>query len=100
MPFSWIRVSSRTSRKIRDCMGESDSKVRFEECLRDIVASDGGAVERVWFELNGKFAHAHVYWETLEQKAAIVFDVEADQVIDLASPQEIDEWARERRTSS
>jgi hypothetical protein len=96
MPFSWVRLSSHTSRKIRECMGDSRSNVRFEECVGTIVADAGGRLEQLWLEQNGKFAHAHIRWETPDQKARIVYDLEADQVIDLVSPAEIDELADPR----
>ena len=99
MPFSWVRLSSHTSRKIRECMGDSMLKVRFEECVGQIVADAGGTLEQLWFEQNGKFAHGHIRWETPEQKAHIVYDLEADQVIDLVSPQEIDELADARKSA-
>jgi hypothetical protein len=94
MPFSWVRVSSATSRKIRECTGDEPSRARFDECVRKIVAADGGGVEAVWFEQNGKFARVHFFWETHEQKARIIFDLEAEDVIDLITPQEADELGR------
>ena len=97
MPFSWMRVPGNTSPKVRRCMGDDHSKVRFEACVKDIVADDGGRVDQLWFELNGTFAHVHFYWETVEQKTAIVFDLEADDVVDIVSPEELDKLARERR---
>jgi len=99
MPFSWVRLPSHTSRKIRECMGDSMLKVRFEECVGRIVADAGGTLEQLWFEQNGKFAHGHIRWETPEQKAHIVYDLEADQVVDLVSPQEIDELADARKSA-
>ena len=57
MPFSWMRVPGNTSPKVRRCMGDDHSKVRFEACVKDIVADDGGRVDQLWFELNGTFAH-------------------------------------------
>lgn len=96
MPFSWMRVSNGTSRRIKDCMGDDHSKGRFQKCVEDIVDEDGGRVDGVWFELNGKFAHVHVYWETQDQKANIIFDLEADQVVDLLSVEEAEDIARER----
>jgi hypothetical protein len=99
MPFSWVRLSSHTSHKIRECMGDSRSKVRFAECVHKIVADAGGSLEQLWFEQNGKFAHGHIQWYTPEQKAHIVYDLEADQVIDLVSPQEIDELAHARKSA-
>ena len=43
MPFSWVKMPSNTSRKIRECMGDNKSKAKFKECVEEIVASDGGA---------------------------------------------------------
>jgi hypothetical protein len=90
MPFSWVRAPSHTSRKIRECMGSNQSKVKFEECVRNIVASDGGSVDQIWFEPNGQFAHIHISWDTPEQKRSIVFDLGAEDIVDLHSAEEID----------
>src|SRR6266436_1104093 len=100
MPFSWVRISSHTSQKIRECAGDDHSKVRFAECVQEIATSDGGSVEQLWFEPNGKFAHAHIYWETYEQKQNIIFDLEAEDVVDLYSPEEIDDMNAERYSAS
>jgi hypothetical protein len=91
MPFSWVRVSSATSPKVRACTGGDSSKRKFEECVRSIVADDGGRVESLWFEQNGRFARVRFYWETHEQKARIVFDLEGEEVIDLLTTQEVDD---------
>jgi hypothetical protein len=94
MPFSWVRVSSATSKRIRECTGDSDSRTTFDDCVRKIVEAEGGGVEAVWFEQNGKFARVHFFWETHEQKARILFDLEAEDVIDLITPRQADELAR------
>jgi hypothetical protein len=91
-----MRVSNGTSRRVKDCMGDDHSKARFQKCVEDIVDEDGGKVEQVWFELNGLYAHVHVSWETQEQKANIVFDLEADQVVDLLTVDEAEHIARKR----
>jgi hypothetical protein len=100
MPFSWVRVSSHTSQKIRECTGDNHSKAKFEECVRQIVGDDGGGVESIWFEPNGRYAHAHIYWETSEQKRNIIFDLEAEDVVDLYSAEEIDALTAERYSAS
>lgn len=100
MPFSWVKAMTATSERIRACQGDDRSKRRFEQCVREIVASDGGSVESVWFELNAKFAHIHLWWETLEQKAAILYDLEAEEVVDLVSADEADELIAKRRAAA
>jgi hypothetical protein len=99
MPFSWVKAPSGTSPKIRACTGGDPSKLKFEECVESIVAKAGGRVESLWFEQNGKFAHIHIYWETHEQRANIVFDLQAEDVIDLISPREVDELAAAREAA-
>jgi hypothetical protein len=96
MPFYWIRVPNGVAPKVRACMGDDHSKRRFADCVGRIVDADGGRVESLWFEANGKWAHAHVYSDTPEQKRDILLDLEADQVIDLYSPDEIDELIAKR----
>ena len=100
MPFSWVKVSSHTSPKILECLDGDTTKRHFEECVRKIVAADGGGVESVWFEQNGKLAHVHIYWETPQQKQQIVLDLEAEDVIDLLSPAEVDDLIHEREAGS
>jgi hypothetical protein len=96
MPFSWVRVPTGTSRKIRECAGENPTKAKFESCVRDIVAGDQGAVDgEIRFEPNGKFAHVHIQWDTPDQKRRIVFDLAADTVVDLYSAEEIDDMSVE-----
>ncbi|MFL5962277.1 MAG: hypothetical protein ACJ757_05225 [Gaiellaceae bacterium] len=58
------------------------------------MAEDGGRVEEIWFEQNGRYARVRFYWETQEQKARILFDLEGDEVIDLLTPQEVDDLTR------
>jgi hypothetical protein len=66
------------------------SKRRFDDCVRRIVEEDGGAVESLWFEQNGKFARVHIEWNTPDQKALIIFDLQAEDGIDVLSPLEVD----------
>jgi hypothetical protein len=97
-----MRVPGNTSPKIRKCMEneKSNSKATFESCLKKVVEDAGGKASDVWFEQNGTYAHALVEWETLDQKAAIVFDIEADEVIDVMSPADLDKLAHERRSAT
>ncbi len=90
MPFSWVRVSSTTSAKIRQCTDGDPSKRKFEECVRSIVAGDGGRVESLWFEQNGRYARVRFYWETHEQKTQILFDLEGEDVVDLLTADQVD----------
>ena len=93
MPWSWVRVPWGTSRKMRDCIGDERTAARADSCVRTIVEDDGGRVERTWFETNGKFLHAHVYWESVDQKNRIVLDLEAVEVVDVMSVEEFEEFA-------
>jgi hypothetical protein len=66
------------------------SKRKFEECVRTVVADDGGRVESFWFEQNGRYARVRFYWETHEQKLQIILDLEGEDVIDLLTADELD----------
>jgi len=90
MPFSWVLIPSNTSRKIRARAGDDRTKVRFKELVEEIAENAGGSAREIYFELSGKFAHAHIYWDEPEQKQRIVFDLEAEEVVDLYSAGEID----------
>lgn len=99
MPFSWLKVPTGTSRKIHQCAGPNPTKVKFESCVQDIVASDGGSVDgQIRYEGNGKFAHVHVCYDTQDQKRRIVYDLDAVEVVDLYSAEEIDEMSVETYT--
>ena len=99
MPFSWVRVSSHTSPKLRDCIGDDYSRVNAKHCIEAITSKAGGSAHESWFELNGKYARVLIEWASPEEKAKILFDLEGDQVIDLYSPEEIDEFAAERHAA-
>jgi hypothetical protein len=92
MPFSWIRVSRQTSPKLRDCMGDDTSRTRFEQCVNSIVDEDGGGVEAIYFELNGRWARVHVRWQTIDQRNQIIYDLQGDDAIDLLSSEEADKF--------
>jgi hypothetical protein len=95
MPFSWVKVSTHTSRKLRDCIGDDGSRVHVKQCI-ETLAGRSGCAEQTWFELNGKYARVLIQWSTPADKAKIVLDLEAEDVIDLYPPEEIDELAAER----
>jgi hypothetical protein len=90
MPWSWVRVSRATSPKLRDCVAGDPSAVRFAECVRTIVAADGGENTDVQFEPNGRWARVHFYWEDPDVKSAVVYDLQAQDVIDLISADAIE----------
>jgi hypothetical protein len=92
MPFSWIRVSRQTSPKLHNCMGSDTSRTKFEECIDRIVRDDGGGVEAIYFELNGRWARVHFRWDTVEQRNQIIYDLEGDDAIDLLSSEEADKF--------
>lgn len=92
MPHSWLKIPANTSDKLRDCMGEDKTKGKFKQCLNDIVEADGGHVEKVEFDLTGKYAYAIVHWDTWDQKAAIVFDTGPVEVVDMAEAEQLDEF--------
>jgi hypothetical protein len=99
MPFSWVRISSGTSPKIRQCTAGDPSKRKFEECVRTIVADDGGRVESLRFEQNGRYARVGFHWDTHQQKEQIIFDLEGEEVIDLLTTEEVDELWRGQSAS-
>jgi hypothetical protein len=100
MPFSWVRVPTHTSRKIRECTAGNETKTKFEECVVDIVAGDGGSVvgDQIWFEPNGRFAHVYISWDTPDQKRKIVLDLDAADVVDLYSSAEMEQKDAEAYT--
>ena len=79
--------------------GSNPTKAKFESCVRDIVAGDGGNIDgEIRYEGNGKHAHVHICWEDAGQKRRIVFDLDAVEVVDLYSAAEIDEMTVESYT--
>jgi hypothetical protein len=100
MPMSWVKAQTATSSRLRACMGDDRSKQRFEECVTSVVASSGGEVRDVWFEQNTKWAHIRFYWDTIEQKRAIVYDLEGEDLGDLLTAVEADELIAFRQPES
>jgi hypothetical protein len=102
MPHSWLRISTETSRRLRKCLDgkPSKSKVNFRDCLNEVVVDDnGGRVDALLFEQNGKYARALVYWNDAHQKRDIVFDTEAEDLGDIGdflTAEQVDELAAMR----
>jgi hypothetical protein len=96
MPFSWVKMSVNTSPKLRDCIGDDHSRVHAKRCIESLTDRVGARADQVWFELNGKYAHAVIEWPDHEAKAKLIIDLEAVQIIDLYGPEEIDELRAER----
>jgi hypothetical protein len=93
MPHSWVRVSYKTSRKIRECQGKS--RADFESCVEKILKARGGELERpVHYEQNGKWARLLFKWDNDDEKAKIVYDLEGTDVIDVLTIDEADELER------
>jgi hypothetical protein len=90
MAWSWVRVATATSPKLEDCTGDDKSARKFEECVRTIVANANGRVDDVKFEPNGRWARVHFYWEDVRVKHAVIYDLQADEVLDGFSSEEMD----------
>jgi hypothetical protein len=91
MPHSWIKVPVNTSDKLRRCMGDDKSKGRAKQCLQDIIDADGAKIERFDFDLTGRYAYVTVFWETPQQKLAVVVDTAPVEIVDLADAEDIDQ---------
>jgi hypothetical protein len=96
LPFSWLRIPSNTSNKLKHCVDGDPSKVKFANCLKKIVKDSGGDVDQVLFEMNGKWAHAHIKYDTDDQLRNIVFDTGADTAVELLTAEEIDQLQNQR----
>jgi hypothetical protein len=99
LPFSWLRIPSNTSNKLKNCVAGDPSKVKFANCLQRIVEEDGGTVDQVLFEVNGKWAHAHVKYDSDDQLRHIVFDTGADSNVELLTAEQIDELQNDRNVN-
>ena len=93
MAWSWVRVSAATSPKLRECMDRRNdtSAAGFVACVESIVASRNGEVDDVKFEPNGKWARVRFTYSRPEDRLAILLDLEAEEVYDLLSAEEMDE---------
>ena len=97
MAWSWVRVSTKTSPKLRNCMGGDTSTGKAKECVTAIVTAAGGAFEhdgevgKIDFEGNGRWARVRFWWDDARIRRDVVFDLEAEDVVDLISDDERDE---------
>ena len=85
---------------MRECMGDDTSRQQFETCLKSIVESDGGTVEGTWYEPSTKVAHVHVTWTTIDERKAIMYDLESLGDGDMLTGEEVDTLIEERETST
>lgn len=92
MGWSWVRVSTGTSSKLRECIAGDPSATTFEECVRSIVEAGGGDVDDliVKFELDGRRARVGFAWEDPRVKHAVVYDLGGREVLDFLSAREIE----------
>jgi hypothetical protein len=90
MPWSWARVSTGTSPKLRDCMDGDTRASKAEECIRTIVGDRGGEQVNVKFELNGEWALLLFHWQDPLVKHGIVRDLQARDVIDVIDARDMD----------
>jgi hypothetical protein len=94
MGFSWVRVSTGTSPKLRDCTRDDLSASTFEQCVGTIVAAAGGRTEvgnlMVKFEPSGRWARVGFSWDEAHVRDAVVYDLEGREVLDLLSADELD----------
>jgi hypothetical protein len=90
MGWSWVRVSTGTSPKLRECIAGDPSATRFEECVRSIVEAAGGDVEIVKFDLDGRLARVGFAWENERVKNDAVYDLGGRQVHDFLDADELE----------
>jgi hypothetical protein len=92
MGWSWVRVSTGTSPKLRECIADDPSATRFEECVRSIVEAGGGDADEVMvkFDLDGRRARVGFAWEHERVKNAVVYDLGGRQVHDFLDADEIE----------
>ena len=91
MPWSWVRVSTKTSPKLRNCVGSDKSAGKARECVTEIVRDAGGEVGLLDFEVNGKWARLRFRWDNVEVKRNVIYDLQADHVVDIIPDDERDE---------
>ena len=90
MGWSWVRVSTGTSPKLRECIADDPSATRFEECVRSIVEAGGGDVEIVKFDLDGRRARVGFAWEDERVRNDVVYDLAGHQVLDFLDADELE----------
>ena len=90
MGWSWVRVSTGTSQKLRDCIAGDPSATKFEECVGTIVAEAGGQVSVVKFEPSGRWARVGFSWDDPRTKYAAIYHLEGHEVLDLLDAAEVE----------
>ncbi|HEX7069853.1 MAG TPA: hypothetical protein VF190_03560 [Rhodothermales bacterium] len=98
--MSWVKVQTTSSRRMRQCMGDDTSRQQFEKCLHAIVQSNGGTVDGTWYEPSTKVAHVHVTWTTVDQRKAIMYDLESLGDGDMLTGEEVDTLIEEREAAT
>jgi hypothetical protein len=91
MPWSWVRVSTGTSPKLKRCIGTDTSSGKARDCVTDIVTGAGGEVGELHFEANGKWARLRFKWANVHIKRDVIYDLQAEDVIDVLEDDERDE---------
>ena len=78
-------------------MGGDTSTGKAKECVTAIVTAAGGAFEHggevgtIHFEGNGRWARVRFWWEDSEVRRTVIYDLQAEDVVDLISDDERDE---------
>ena len=95
MGWSWVRVATGSSPRLRDCTDGDPSASVFEGCVRTIVDEAGGEIAAdkliVNFEPSGKWARVGFRWTDAHVKNAVVYHLEGHEVLDLLDAGELDE---------
>jgi hypothetical protein len=81
---------------MKECMGDDTSRQSFESCLASIVEDDGGTVAGVWYEPSATVAHVHVFWTTIDQRKAIMYDLGSVGDGDMLTGDEVDALVEDR----
>lgn len=82
MPLSWFRVPRETSERLKRCRGNDKSDRKFEECVGEIVADDGGRVVEYRHVGRGRFSLVRIDWPDEGKKRSIVRGLDATEVAD------------------
>lgn len=94
MAWSWVRVSTQTSPKLARCLDGDTSSGKVKGCIDRIVRAAGGAFEhngevgRIDFEGNGRWARVRFWSEDSEVRGRVIYDLQAEDVVDLISDDE------------
>jgi hypothetical protein len=90
MPYSWFIAQGGTSKPILTCMGKDHSKVKFASCVKSMIKAAGGKDVTVAFAGNGKYAYILFEWSDPAVRDQLIFELGAEQVVDLQAPAELD----------